>query len=179
MKGTLRYATFRNHCQIMTDQAQKSLSTLGSTPEIEVFSAISSLVQRIVISCYLGEDFLEHHFDEIHAMVICLDRDAVSLPSLLLPDWVPHPAARRLWAVRKRFNDIFEERLKDRASKGWKEEDHVSFTMNNPEVAPIKHLVPTYLLVMIWIAHISIVPSIAWTIIEASQTFLSFLEVGH
>ncbi|KAI5803518.1 cytochrome P450 [Peziza echinospora] len=178
MKGTLRPETFRKHCEIMTEQAQKSLTDWEKTPEIEVFSAVSTLVQKIVTRCFLGEDFLEHHFDELLAIVLCLDRDAVCVPSLLLPDWVPHPAARRLWAASKRFDEIFEERWKERVRTGWKEDDHVAFTMNNPEVANIKHIVPTYLLVMMWVAHISIVPSISWTIIELlnSPTHLSQLK---
>lgn len=158
----------------MEDQSQKTIDSWSTSPEINLFENVSLLVHKILTRCLMGEDFFDNNFDELSHLLHGMERDIGHILNFVLPDWVPHPPAKRLRAARDRVAEIFEERLKERAKEPEKwenSEDYISYTLKDPATAHISHLYPAHHTLLMFAAHTSTVANISWTIIEVGLPF--------
>ncbi|OAQ70675.2 cytochrome P450 [Pochonia chlamydosporia 170] len=117
----------------------------------------------------MGQDFYENHVAELFNLLHSMEADIGSLLSFILPDWVPHPPARRLKQARDRFKAIFTERLDERTISKRDEsrplQDYVTFTMEDSATAPLRHLMPSHHTILMFAAHTSTAASISWNIV--------------
>ena len=160
----------------MEEESQKTIDSWVGAENINLFEAVSMLVHRILTRCLMGEDFYDNHFDELSQLLHDMERDIGNILNFILPEWVPHPPARRLRAARDRVVEIFEERLKQRAREPEKwenSEDYITYTLKDPATAHISHLYPAHHTLLMFAAHTSTVASVSWTIIEVRLFLLS------
>lgn len=138
----------------------------------EIFDTVSFLVHKIIVRSLMGEDFYEHNSAELFNLLHSMEADIGSLLSFILPDWVPHPPARRLKQARDRFKEIFTERLNERDRVGRSDtrplQDYVAFTMEDNATKPLKHLMPSHHTMLMFAAHTSTAASISWNMVAVS-----------
>lgn len=162
----------------MEDQARKTIESWVNEDKINLFESVSQLVHQILTRCLMGEDFYDNNFEELSDLLHLMERDIGHILNFILPEWVPHPPARRLRAARDRVAEIFEERLKQRAKEPEKwenSEDYISYTLRDPTTAHVAHLYPAHHTLLMFAAHTSTVSNSSWTIIEVRLNLVKIL----
>lgn len=118
----------------------------------------------------MGQDFYEHNVDELVRLLHAMEADIGNLLCFVLPDWVPHPPARRLKKARERVRDIFLERLAQRDAAGEdtfrRLPDYVAFTMADKATAALSGYMPSHHTLLMFTAHTSTVAAISWPLIS-------------
>ncbi|KAF4509487.1 hypothetical protein G6O67_003658 [Ophiocordyceps sinensis] len=160
----------QDHAAVVSvEETSKAAVQWASEPDFEPFANISMLVHNIIVRSLMGQDFYEHDAPELFELVHAMEADIRSLLSFILPDWIPHPPARRLRKARERFKEIFLERLRERSLAGGEQvqpmQDYVAFTMQDKATAPLKHLMASHHTILMFAAHTSTVANIAWNMI--------------
>ncbi|KAG8419706.1 hypothetical protein J3458_004550 [Metarhizium acridum] len=154
---------------VSVEETQKAAAEWSSRDGFELFDTVSYLVHKIIVRSLMGEDFYDHNTAELFNLLHSMEADIGSLWSFILPDWVPHPPARRLQRARNRFKEIFTERLHERDRQDKSEirplRDYVAFTMEDGATVPLKHLMPSHHTMLMFAAHTSTAASISWNIV--------------
>lgn len=117
----------------------------------------------------MGPDFYKKNCKELYGLLHDMEADIGNMLNFLLPDWVPHPAARRLQKTKDRVEQIFMERLRDRETcpEQWTDaNDYISYTLGDAATAHLKQFYASHHTLLMFAAHTSTVASISWTIIE-------------
>jgi len=150
-------------------EAKKSFDQWVSEGDVELFERVSGLVHQVIVRCLMGEDFYEESCSELLDLLHAMEADIGSPLNMILPDWMPHPPARRLREARERVDKIFHDRLHERslAPEAWAEsEDYISHTMNDKTTADKKEFLPSHHTLLMFAAHTSTVASISWSIVS-------------
>ncbi|KHN94316.1 cytochrome P450 4F8 [Metarhizium album ARSEF 1941] len=161
----------RHAAAVSVEETQRAAAAWSSRHGFELFDTVSYLVHKIIVRSFMGQDFYEHNVLELFDLLHSMEADIGSLLSFILPDWVPHPPARRLHRARDRFKEIFTQRLRERArdSSGTGRarplRDYVAFTMEDDATVPLEPLMPSHHTMLMFAAHTSTAASISWTII--------------
>ncbi|KAK9436402.1 cytochrome P450 4F8 [Metarhizium brunneum] len=154
---------------VSVEETQKAAAEWSLWDGFELFDTVSYLVHKIIVRSLMGEDFYEHNAAELFNLLHSMEADIGSLLSFILPEWVPHPPARRLLKARNRFKEIFMERLRERDRQERSDvrplQDYVAFTMEDGATVPLKYLMPSHHTMLIFAAHTSTAASISWNII--------------
>lgn len=170
-----------HYAGVAREEAAKSVDDWArSGTDIELFESVSYLVHKIIVRCLMGPDFYEKNVDDLYHLLHAVEADIGNMLHFLLPDWVPHPAARRLWKKRDEMQDIFRERLREREQNPEKwanAEDYISHTLRDKVALPLKEFFPAHHTLLMFAAHTSTVASISWTITEVS--FSSWTKIGR
>lgn len=146
--------------------------------DVELFDGVSELAHKVIVRTLMGDDFYESS-DELLDLLHAMECDIGSFWSFVLPDWVPHPPARRLHRARERVKEIFWEKLSQRhnaARNGDLETDlpdYITYTLHEKSTAPLKHYLPSHHTVLMFAAHTSTVAAISWVIVCVSLRNLS------
>lgn len=158
---------------VSTEEALKAATQWETAKDFELFDTISFMVHRTIVRALMGDDFYEHNADELLDLVHAMEEDIGSLFSFVLPDWVPHPPARRIRNARERVKEIFLERLAERDVVDRKDsrplQDYVAFTMEDKATVPLRHFMPSHHTMLMFAAHTSTAAMIAWNIICVSD----------
>lgn len=168
-RGINRTAALDHYSHLARDTAQLFLADWEKKEEIDLFEHVSKLVHAIIVQCLMGPDFYTEHGEELYNLLHNMEADIGSVFNLILPDWVPHPAARRLRQQRDRLGTIFRERLKERSThpEKWNGSlDYISYTLNDSVTAHLSHYYASHHTMLMFAAHTSTVASISWTILE-------------
>ena len=123
----------------------------------------------------MGPDFYDAA-DELFDLLHVMEANLGSIWNFILPEWLPHPAAKKLWAARDRTKEIFNVRLaaREKEPEKWKKElDYISYTLRDPVTAHLKDKYSALHTVLMFAAHTSTVAGVAWTIIEVRIPMLS------
>ncbi|KAK7511885.1 cytochrome P450 [Phyllosticta citriasiana] len=159
-----------HYAGVAREEASKSVDDWGrSGTDIELFESVSYLVHRIIVRCLMGPDFYEKNVDDLYHLLHAVEADIGNILHFLLPDWVPHPAARRLWKKRDEMQEIFRQRLREREQnpEKWADaEDYISHTLRDKVALTLKEYFPAHHTLLMFAAHTSTVASISWTITE-------------
>ena len=158
--------------RITERETLRSLEDWCEKDDLELFESVSYLVHRIIVASLMGQDFFEHHVDELFDLLHEMEANVGSLWNMCMPAWVPHPAARRLWKARDRVAEIFNERLgaRQREPEKWADaQDYVSYTLRDPKTAHLKHYYSAHHTLLMFAAHTSTVALIAWMVFEVCQ----------
>ncbi|PHH81565.1 hypothetical protein CDD83_3543 [Cordyceps sp. RAO-2017] len=154
---------------VSVQETRKAAADWLAEGDFELFDGVSYLVHKIAVRSLMGDDFYRHHALELFRLLDAMEADIGSLLSFILPDWIPHPPARRLHRARDRFKEIFLERLHERSLSDGHEaralQDYVSFTLREGATAPLEHLLPSHHTVLMFAAHTSTAANIAWNMI--------------
>lgn len=157
---------------VSVEETRKAAVEWAGWDGFELFDTVSYLVHKIIVRSLMGQDFYENHVAELFNLLHSMEADIGSLLSFILPDWVPHPPARRLKQARNRFKAIFTERLDERTISKRDEsrplQDYVAFTMEDSATAPLRHLMPSHHTILLFAAHTSTAASISWNIVAVS-----------
>lgn len=150
-------------------EALKAAAVWDTADDLELFDATSLVVHRVIVRALMGDDFYEHNADELLQLVHAMEEDIGSLFSFVLPDWVPHPPARRIRKARLRVEQIFLERLAERDAVDRKVsrplQDYIAFTMEDKATVPLRHFMPSHHTMLMFAAHTSTAAMISWNII--------------
>ncbi|RAK74479.1 cytochrome P450 [Aspergillus fijiensis CBS 313.89] len=168
-RGVNRKAALEHYFQLIEEEAGKALQGWSQRGAVPVFEETSRFVHRVIVRCLMGQDFYDHHLDELYEILHHMEADIGHPFNLLLPEWIPHPAARRLEQNRDRFAQIFEQQVADRRRnlEIWRDSlDYISFTLEDPRTAHLEGYLPSHHTVLMFAAHTSTVASISWTILE-------------
>ncbi|KAJ1711785.1 cytochrome P450 [Aspergillus flavus] len=168
-RGVNRSAALQSYGRLAGEEAHKSLQHWSQMPDVEIFESVSRFVHRVIVRCMMGEDFYDHHVDELYDLLQQMESLVGHPFNLLLPSWVPHLPGRQLAQARNRFAEIFRERLAARQleSDVWHDSlDYINYTLNDPRTAQLADYYPSHHVVLMFAAHTSTVASIAWTIVE-------------
>ncbi|KAM4066019.1 cytochrome p450 [Hirsutella rhossiliensis] len=154
---------------VSVEETRKAAAKWATERDFELFDTVSLLVHKITVRSLMGEDFYEHNAHELFQLLHAMEADIGSILSFVLPDWIPHPPARRLRKARERFKEIFLERLHERSLAGAEmarpKQDYVAFTMQDKATAPLKYLMASHHTILMFAAHTSTAANIAWNII--------------
>ncbi|KPM42066.1 hypothetical protein AK830_g4505 [Neonectria ditissima] len=155
---------------VAVEETEKAASEWQTQGDISLFGSVSFLVHKIIVRALMGQDFYEHNVRELVDLLHAMENDIGSLFSFVLPDWVPHPPARRLKQARQRVKDIFFERLHQREVTGVESSrllpDYIAFTMHDKSTAPLSDLMPSHHTLLMFAAHTSTAASISWSLIS-------------
>lgn len=158
------------------EETRKAAVEWEALPDIGVFHAASSLIHRITVRSLMGQDFYEHNEKELLELLHAMEADIGSLCSLLLPEWVPHPPAKRMQKAHERVKEIFNERLRQRdlAEKFGVEssQDYVAFTMRDKLTIPLKEFMASQHTVLMFAAHTSTVGNVGWNLVTVRPSRL-------
>ncbi|KAI0398137.1 cytochrome P450 [Xylariaceae sp. FL0594] len=164
-----RAQTLDHISEVTLQEAEKSFDRWVNEGDIKLFERVSAMVHQVIVRCLMGEDFYEKSCAELLDLLHAMEADIGSPLNMILPDWMPHPPARRLRKARERVDKIFHERLQERsqASEAWAEsEDYISHTLNDKTTADKKEFLPSHHTLLMFAAHTSTVASISWSIIS-------------
>ncbi|KAI1812324.1 cytochrome P450 4F8 [Poronia punctata] len=163
-----RAQTLSHISDVTLREATKSFdSWTVSEEDIPLFESVSGMVHQVIVRCLMGEDFYEKSCGELLDLLHAMEADIGNPLNMILPDWMPHPPARRLRNARKRVDEIFHERLRERKGEMWeKSEDYIAHTMNDKTTADKKDFLPSHHTLLMFAAHTSTVASISWSIIS-------------
>lgn len=177
-RGINRKVALDHYTEIITATSRLHLSEWSEKLEIELFEHISVLVHAIIVQCLMGPDFYEKNGKELYDLLHDMEADIGNMLNLLLPGWIPHPAARRLGRTKDRVKKIFVERLRNREKRPekWTEAyDYVSYTLGDSSTAHLKEFYASHHTLLMFAAHTSTVASISWTIVEVGfSNFIAF-----
>lgn len=171
--GINKSDTLSYYTQLAHEQAVEGIGNVSKLEEIDVFEYASKLVHRVIVRCLMGEDFYDNHVEELYDLLHRMEDDIGSILNLILPEWVPHPPARRLNACRDRVREIFEQRLSERQldEEKWSNgKDYISYTLRDKATAHLQEHFPAHHTLLMFAAHTSTVASISWTVIEVRRT---------
>lgn len=160
--------------KVSDEETLKAASNWESATDFELFDTVSSMVHKIIVRSLMGQDFYDQNADELFNLLHAMEEDIGSIFSFILPDWVPHPPAKRLQRARDRVKEIFLERLADRANADISEkrqlQDYIAFSMEDKSTAPLKELMPSHHTLLMFAAHTSTAAGIAWNIVTVSTS---------
>ncbi|KAK0370797.1 hypothetical protein CLIM01_11847 [Colletotrichum limetticola] len=137
---------------------------------VELFDGVSELTHKVIVRTLMGDDFYKSS-EELLGLLHVMESDIGSIWSFVLPDWVPHPPARRLHHARERVKEIFWEKLSQRhvAAKNGDLEtdlpDYITHTLHEQSMAPLRHFLPSHHTVLMFAAHTSTVAAISWVVV--------------
>lgn len=158
---------------VSREETLKAASEWDTTKDFELFDAISLVVHKIIVRALMGDDFYEHNADELLELVHAMEADIGSIFSFILPEWVPHPPARRIRKARQRVQEIFLERLAERETIDRKSsrplQDYIAFTLEDKATIPLRHYMPSQHTLLMFAAHTSTVATISWTVVCVSK----------
>ena len=169
-RGITRSSAHAHYKQLAEIETDKVMEKWQNSASIELFESVSYLTHCIIVHCLMGPDFREHA-DEMFDLLHTMEANLGSIWNFLLPRWVPHPAARRLWAARDRMEVIFRERLNERKKtpERWSDAgDYISFTLSDPTTQHLEQFYAAHHTVLMFAAHTSTVALISWTMVEVS-----------
>ncbi|KAK2746040.1 hypothetical protein FQN57_003380 [Myotisia sp. PD_48] len=168
-RGISNNAAVAHYANVAECETEKVIESWGSRDEpLALFKDMSNIVHKIIVRCMMGPDFYQHS-DELFELLHVMEANLANLWNFLLPEWVPHPSAKKLWAARDRTQEIFRIRLAEREKEPekWKKElDYISYTLRDPATAHLKDKYSALHTVLMFAAHTSTVAGVAWTIIE-------------
>ncbi|OJJ06309.1 hypothetical protein ASPVEDRAFT_45703 [Aspergillus versicolor CBS 583.65] len=170
-RGISRKATLERYTQIADEEAIKTVhSWTGSSGQsVALFEEVSFLVHKIIVRCLMGQDFYDHHVEELYDLLHTMEANVGSIWHTILPAWVPHAPARNLWKSRDRVQEIFRYRLQEREKclEEWNDRlDYISYTLQDPATAHLSRFYAAHHTLLMFAAHTSTVASISWTILE-------------
>ncbi|KAI9172438.1 Cytochrome P450 monooxygenase pynD [Paramyrothecium foliicola] len=155
-------------CTVSMEETRKAAAEWEVLPAFRLFEAVSGLVHRITVRSLMGQDFYDHHEKELLELLNAMEADIGNICSLLLPEWVPHPPAKRMQKAQERVKEIFNERLGQRDSvknsKSGPSQDYIAFTMRDKLTIPLKHLMASQHTMLMFAAHTSTVGNVGWNI---------------
>ena len=171
---------------ITAQETMRAVTDWSGKDDVQLFESVSYLVHRIIVGSLMGTDFLEHHVDELFDLLQEMEADVGSMWNFCLPEWVPHPAARRLWKARDRVAAIFHERLeaREKQPEKWADaQDYISYTLRDPKTAHLKHYYAAHHTLLMFAAHTSTVALISWLIFEGcistSENIQTSIKIAH
>ena len=168
-RGINRKSALDHYSEIMNETSESYFSKWAEKPDMDLFEHISVLVHAIIVQCLMGPDFYAKNGEELYHLLHEMEADIGNTLNFILPDWVPHPAARRLKQQKDRVGEIFAERLKEREMnpERWVDaKDYISYTLSDGITARLKHYYASHHTLLMFAAHTSTVASISWTILE-------------
>ncbi|KAA8649455.1 hypothetical protein EYZ11_007762 [Aspergillus tanneri] len=172
-RGISRQVTLDHYGQVAEEEAVKSIGDWSQIAQrgepMPLFEEVSFLVHKIIVRCLMGPDFYDHHVTELFDLLHSMEANVGSILHTILPGWVPHTPARRLWAARDRIREIFELRLREREKnpEEWQNSlDYISYTLRDPSTAHLSRFYGAHHTLLMFAAHTSTVASISWTILE-------------
>jgi sterol 14alpha-demethylase len=171
-RGINRTIALDHYRSLAAEESDKCFRQWASKPEIKIFEEASRFAHRVIVRCLMGQDFCDYHIDELYDLLHHMEDDIGNPLNFLLPDWVPHPPARRLNKARDRVAEIFRVRLNERErnpEKWANSQDYISYTLNDQMTTHLKEYYPAHHTLLMFAAHTSTVASIAWTVLEVPQ----------
>ncbi|OOF97634.1 hypothetical protein ASPCADRAFT_166660 [Aspergillus carbonarius ITEM 5010] len=168
-RGINRKVTLDRYTELAGEEADKALLKWSQQPDVKIFEEASKYVHRVIVRTLMGQDFYDHHIEELYDLLHRMEDEIGHPLNLLLPDWVSHPPARRLGQARDRFAEIFEQQMAIRRQnpEQWKGSlDYITYTLEDPRTAHLQEYYPSHHTVLMFAAHTSTVASIAWTAME-------------
>ncbi|KAK2755322.1 cytochrome p450 4f8 [Colletotrichum kahawae] len=140
--------------------------------DVDLFASVSELTHKAAVRILLGDDFYQSS-DELRTLLRAVEEEAGEPWASVLPDWLPHPAVRRLRWARERAADIFTERLMRRdavAVAGGPIEadrqDYVTFLLNEDSTASLKHLFPAHYTILMLFSQNGVASTVFWVLIS-------------
>ncbi|KAJ3579184.1 hypothetical protein NPX13_g1383 [Xylaria arbuscula] len=164
-----RVQTLEHISEVAREEAKISFDQWAHEGDVELFEHISGMVHKVIVRCLMGEDFYEKSCDELLNLLHAMEADIESPLNMILPDWMPHPPARRLKKARARVDEIFHHRLQERSlvPEKWAESaDYIAHTLNDTTTAKKQELLPSHHTLLMFAAHTSTVASISWVIVS-------------
>ncbi|GKZ79981.1 hypothetical protein AnigIFM56816_004190 [Aspergillus niger] len=168
-RGINRKVTLDRYTELAGEEADKALLKWSQQSDVKVFEEASKYVHRVIVRTLMGQDFYDEHIDELYDLLHRMEDEIGHPLNLLLPDWFPHPPARRLGKARDRFAEIFAQQMAIRRQnpEKWKGSlDYITYTLEDPRTAHLQEYYPSHHTVLMFAAHTSTVASIAWTAME-------------
>ncbi|GAB1212186.1 hypothetical protein ATERTT37_001316 [Aspergillus terreus] len=172
-RGISRKATLEYYAQVADEETAKAVDGWTCKSEAEksvaLFEEISFLVHKIIVRCLMGQDFYDHHVRELYDLLRTMEANVGSIWHTVLPGWVAHGPARRLWRCRQRVQEIFDFRLRERerSPEEWKKSlDYISYTLQDPATAHLSRFYGAHHTLLMFAAHTSTVASISWILLE-------------
>ncbi|KAH0442704.1 cytochrome p450 4f8 [Colletotrichum camelliae] len=140
--------------------------------DVDLFASVSELTHKAAVRILLGDDFYQSS-DELRTLLRAVEEEAGEPWASVLPDWLPHPAVRRLRWARERVADIFTERLMRRdavAVAGGPIEadrqDYVTFLLNEDSTASLKHMFPAHYTILMLFSQNGVASTVFWVLIS-------------
>lgn len=175
-RGISRKATLEYYAQVADQETAKAVDDWTGKSEadnsVALFEEISFLVHKIIVRCLMGQDFYDHHVRELYDLLRTMEANVGSIWHTVLPGWVAHGPARRLWRCRQRVQEIFDFRLweRERSPEEWKKSlDYISYTLQDPATAHLSRFYGAHHTLLMFAAHTSTVASISWILLEVSE----------
>ncbi|KAL8725325.1 MAG: hypothetical protein Q9166_007431 [cf. Caloplaca sp. 2 TL-2023] len=168
-RGINRKVALDHYTNVTTETSKGFLSTWSEKEEMDLFEHISELVHAVIVQCLMGPDFYAKNGSELYGLLHGMEADIGNMSNLVLPEWVPHPAAVRLKQRKNRVGEIFQERLNERNAdpEEWTDAlDYISYTLNDSVTTHLSHLYASHHTLLMFASHTSTVASISWTILE-------------
>ncbi|KAF5487370.1 hypothetical protein CGCS363_v013338 [Colletotrichum siamense] len=141
-------------------------------PDVELLASISELTHNAAVRILLGDDFYPSS-DELRTLLHAIEEEVAEPWASVLPDWLPHPAVRRLRWAKERVAEIFMERLMRRdavAVAGGPIEadrqDYVTFLLDEDGTAALKHLFPAHYTILMLFSQNGVASTVFWVLIS-------------
>ncbi|EFQ97312.1 hypothetical protein MGYG_00353 [Nannizzia gypsea CBS 118893] len=168
-RGISNNAAITHYTNLAGIETEKAIADWADRKEpLNLFKDTSYIVHKIIVQCMMGPDFYDAA-DELFDLLHVMEANLGSIWNFILPEWLPYPAAKKLWAARDRTKEIFNVRLaaREKEPEKWKKElDYISYTLRDPVTAHLKDKYSALHTVLMFAAHTSTVAGVAWTIIE-------------
>ncbi|GKT45107.1 lanosterol 14-alpha demethylase [Colletotrichum spaethianum] len=138
--------------------------------DVELFTEVSELTHNVTVKTLMGDDFYESG-SELLSLMHAMEHDIDNFWSLVLPDWVPHPSARRLHRARERVKEIFWERLSQRhvAAKNGDVKsdlpDYITYMLHDRSTAPLKHCFAAHHALLMFASDTSTAAVTSWVVV--------------
>ncbi|KAI8274490.1 hypothetical protein K4K56_001727 [Colletotrichum sp. SAR 10_98] len=140
--------------------------------DVTLFASVSELTHKAAVRILLGDDFCPSS-DELRTLLRAIEEEVAEPWASVLPDWLPHPAVRRLRWARERVAEIFTERLMRRdavAVAGGPIEadrqDYVTFLLDEDGTAALKHLFPAHYTILMLFTQNGVASTVFWVLIS-------------
>lgn len=111
-------------------------------PKLSCSSMFPSSFTQITVQCLMGPDFYQRNGKQLYGLLRDAEADISNMLNLLLRDWMPHPAARRL---RQSKEKTFMERLRTRDKRPQRSKnayDYVSYTLGDTHARTSRNSMP-------------------------------------
>lgn len=129
----------------------------------------------------MGPDFYQRNGKQLYSLLQDTEADIGNMLNLQLPNWMPHPAARRLGQSKDRVEKTLMERLRTRDKRPQRSKnayDYLSYTLGDTACAHLNEFYASHHTLLMFAAHTITVASISWTTVEVGfQVSLYFIPL--
>lgn len=171
-RGLLQPGALTKYEAAIDAEAVAAIATWLQAGEIDVFPAVSRLVNDIAVRCFMGDEVRRRHGDAVARAYYAVEKHGSALLSVAFPR-LPLPSVRKAAAARAEILGVLTKVIRERrASRGPARDDYLQPWIDHHLADGSQFTaaeIEAHLLGILFALHTNTTGAMAWTLCELLQ----------